>query len=127
MATAVERTDQKSPTAVLHGVSFKEYARLTRLDANSHLRMAYWDGTLEIMSPKLNDHDHPARRIGVIITTVTGVLDLPYDGTGSFRKSGSTGPNRGRYAFSVWKGQATSRSTRALPCRSSLRFSCKQP
>ena len=81
---------------VLRGVSFQQYSRLTRHPANSHLRMAFLDGTLEIMSPKLLQHEVPSRRISVIITTVADTLDIDYQGSGSytFRRKGD-GPLKG--------------------------------
>lgn len=95
MAT-VPQQQREGAAAVIHGVSYKEYARLTRLDANRHLRMAYFDGTLEIMSPELREHEVHSRRINSVITTVADVLDLPYSGTGSatFRRQGD-GPRKG--------------------------------
>ncbi len=96
MATVTKRGTQEAAAAVLHGVSYREYARLTRLDANRHLRMAYYDGTLEIMSPGMHEHEQPSRRISTIITSVADVLNLPYNGTGSFtvRRQGD-GPRKG--------------------------------
>ena len=96
MATAPRQNRQHPDVTVLRGVSFREYSRLTGLTANRHLRMAYWDGTLEIMSPKNYMHEIPSNRLRVIITTVADVLNLTYNGTGSFtvRRRGN-GPLKG--------------------------------
>ena len=96
MAT-VARSDRRHPdVTVLRGVSFKEYSRLTRLAANRFLRMAYWDGTLEIMSPILLEHERFSDRLRLLITTVADVLHLVYEGSGSFtlRRKGE-GPRKG--------------------------------
>ena len=80
MATVAH--ERRVGVTVVHGVTFKAYARMTRHPANAHLRMAYFDGTLEIMSPRIHKHEHPSRRISLIITTVADVVGITYDGTG---------------------------------------------
>ena len=94
MATVTTR--EESGVTVLCGVSYKEYARLTQHPGNSHMRMAYFDGTLEIMSPKIHKHEGPSRRISLIITKVADALDINYEGIGSgtFRRAGD-GPLKG--------------------------------
>ena len=96
MATATNRGTREGAAAVLHGVSYQEYARLTGLDANRHLRMAYFDGTLEMMSPRIHNHEHPSRRISLIITTVATTLGINYEaiGSGTIRRRGD-GPLKG--------------------------------
>jgi Uma2 family endonuclease len=81
----------------LHGVPYKAYVRLALAPENRHLRMAYHDGTLEIVSPKLRKHEAPSDRLRIIITAVADRFGLPYDGTGSYtyRRSGG-GPYRGK-------------------------------
>ena len=81
--TQEESATGQADVCVLHGVPFKMYARLTRHPDNAHLRMAYWDGTLEIMSPRIHKHEKPSRRISLIITTVAVVLKINYEGIGS--------------------------------------------
>jgi Uma2 family endonuclease len=82
---------------VLYPVPFKVYLKIALADRNSHLRMAYHDGTLEIVSPRLRHHEGGSRRLGIIVTTVADHLGLPYDGTGSYtyRRAGE-GPYRGK-------------------------------
>lgn len=82
---------------VLHRVPFKAYVRLALAPENRHLRMAYHDGTLEIVSPRLRKHERPSGRLRIIVTTVADRSGLAYDGTGSytFRMAGE-GPFRGK-------------------------------
>lgn len=81
---------------VLHGVTYSTYERLLRNSRNRHLRMAYFDGTLEIMSPKIRGHEIPSSRLRLIITTVADILDIDYQGVGAgtFRRRGD-GPRKG--------------------------------
>ena len=83
--------------AVLHGVPFKAYVRLAMAPENRHLRMAYHDGTQEIVSPKLRNHEGPSDKLRIIITTIANRLGLPFDGSGSYtyRRAGE-GPYRGK-------------------------------
>ena len=73
----------------LRGVSYKAYLRLVREPANFHLRMAYHDGVLEIMSPR-REHEQPASRIGMVIRAVTCELGIGCTGmrTTTFHRSG---------------------------------------
>ena len=94
--TQAESTTRKDEVCILHGVPFKFYARLTRHPENSHLRMAYYDGTLEIVSPTYHAHEGASRRLSLIITLVARALGLRYNGTGSLtiHRAGD-GPNQG--------------------------------
>ncbi len=85
------RTRHRSHVTVLHQVPYKVYARLTQADANRHLKMAYHDGTLEIVSPNLMRHEVASRRLSTIVTTVANRWGLAYDGAGgaTFRRGGS--------------------------------------
>ncbi len=107
MATAEEKSPatpgsrksaarDRSGVATLRGVRYPTYVRLVRHPSNFHLRMAYHDGVLEIMSP-LPQHESPARRIGMIVNAVTCELAIPCSGLGSttFHKSGD-GPRKGQ-------------------------------
>ncbi len=91
MATGNRR---RSAVTILYDVPFKAYVRIALTTKNRHLRMAYHDGTLEIVSPKLRKHERPSDRLRIIITAVADWLALPYDGTGSYtyRRAGE-----GRY------------------------------
>ena len=84
----------------LHGVSYDLYAQLRRVPANRHLRMAYHDGTLEIMSP-LYRQEKFSRRIGLIVLAVTAVLGIPCQGAGS-----TTFSRRGRRLLQGWGKEA---------------------
>lgn len=86
MATLARRRIRKT---VLRDVSYKTYVKLVRKPSNYHLRMTYYDGTLEIMSPQMI-HEVPSRRLGMIVLAVTSELDIPCSGTGSttFRRAG---------------------------------------
>jgi Uma2 family endonuclease len=94
MATVDRR---RSHVTVLYPVPFKLYVKIALAERNSHLRMSYHDGTLEIVSPKLRHHEGGSRRLAIIVTTVADHLGLPYDGTGSYtyRRAGD-GPYRGK-------------------------------
>src|SRR5689334_10542331 len=67
---------------VLHGVTYGEYLKLRRDEANDHLRMTYHDGTLELMSPEFI-HELPSRRLSVLIFVVCEELDIEFLGAGS--------------------------------------------
>ncbi len=96
MATVPRQKQQREgAAALLGGVSYKEYSRLTRLDGNAHVRMAYFDGTLEIMSPKTFKHESPSRRISFIITTVADALEISYEGPDKARFDARDGPLKG--------------------------------
>ena len=86
-----------STLQVLYKVRFKDYVRIIKAPENRHLRMAYHDGTLEIVSPKLSKHEAPSDRLRIIVTTVATRLGLTYDRTGSYtyRRAGE-GPYRGK-------------------------------
>lgn len=83
-------TRQFSHVTVLRRIPYKLYAQLADSPQNSHLRMAYHDGTLEIVSPILHEHEKGSRRLSTIVTTVAERLGLTYEGVGSttFRRSG---------------------------------------
>ena len=71
----------RAPT-ILRGIAYEDYVRIRDVPANGHLRMAYHDGTLEIMSPE-NLHEVPTRRIGLVIYEVAMGLGLSCTGTRS--------------------------------------------
>ena len=94
MATA---TRSHRDVLVLERVPFKTYVRLSRAEENQHLRMAYHDGTLEIVSPATQKHEIPSRRLSILVAMVADRLRLRYHGTRSstYRRSG-TGPFSGK-------------------------------
>ena len=67
---------------VLRGIAYDDYVRIRDVPANDHLRMTYYDGTLEIMSPE-HIHEVPSRRIGLVIYEVAIGLGISCTGTGS--------------------------------------------
>jgi Uma2 family endonuclease len=76
-----------APT-VLRGVTYGDYVRLRDEPDNGHLRMTYYDGTLEIMSPEFI-HEFDSRSFGVFFTVLCEELDIP------FRPAGATTFRRG--------------------------------
>ena len=99
MATVTNRDlDVRLPDVrFLYGVPYKTYVRLIRHPNNRHTRMAYYDGTLEIVSPIYYVHEGWSRRLSVIVTMVAKALNLDYNGTGgmSFHRAGD-GPLKGK-------------------------------
>jgi Uma2 family endonuclease len=77
---------------VLHRIPYKVYAELCRDPINRHVRMTYYDGTLEIMAPALYEHEHSAELLGMIVRAVAGELRIPCKGSGSttFRRGGES-------------------------------------
>ncbi len=94
MATVTRRHAQ---VAVLRHVPYKTYVRLTRAKANRHQRMAYHDGTLEIVTLRLGKHERPSARLRLVVTTVANAFQIEYEGTDSatFSKAGE-GPYQGK-------------------------------
>jgi Uma2 family endonuclease len=88
MATITRRRDQ---VTILREVPYSVYVALSDEEANDKLRMTYFNGTLEIMSPEYR-HEAGARRLSVIVLAVTTELDIPCEGAGSttFRRGGET-------------------------------------
>jgi Uma2 family endonuclease len=92
MASATPRASKE---LALQRVPYDVYARLRDEPTNGHLRMAFHDGTLEIMSPEYI-HEVPSRRLGLLIAILAGELGLPCTGSASttFRRRGA-GPFKG--------------------------------
>jgi Uma2 family endonuclease len=59
-----------SDVTVMYKVPYKVYARLTEVHENRHLKMAYHDGILEIVSPRLRHHEEPAVKFRWIVTAI---------------------------------------------------------
>jgi Uma2 family endonuclease len=81
---------------VLRGVPYEVYVRLRDEPDNDHLRMTYYDGTLEIMSPE-SIHERPSRRFGHFFAVLCEELDIPFEAAGSttFRR-GEPGSKKGK-------------------------------
>ena len=61
---------------VLRNVPWDYYARLRGDDANRHVRMSYYKGTLELMSPRYR-HEKSTARLGQFVMRFTEVMDIP--------------------------------------------------
>jgi Uma2 family endonuclease len=85
-----------SPVFSLRGVSYDFYEEVRLAPGNRGLRMTYYNGTLEIMSP-LYRHEKYSWRLGLIILAVTSVLGIPCTGSGS-----TTFKRRGRRMKRGW-------------------------
>jgi Uma2 family endonuclease len=91
-------TPRASRVLALQGVPYKVYVRLRDDPRNDHLRMTYFDGTLEVMSPATR-HEYPSRRFGIIIYEIVTALGIECQGLRSttFRKRGeSTDKEKGK-------------------------------
>jgi len=86
MATVVR--DEDIDATVLHGVTFKAYAQMVRQPSNYRLRMTFHDGVLEIVSPKIAQHEIPSARFFLLVSTIAEVLNLDYLATlsGTFQR-----------------------------------------
>jgi Uma2 family endonuclease len=67
---------------VLNGVSWRDYLVLRELLDSPGLRMAYCEGTLELMSPS-EQHEHTKKLIARLLETFAIERDIPLDGKGS--------------------------------------------
>jgi Uma2 family endonuclease len=67
---------------VLRNVPWKAYAEFRDDDANQQVRMSYYKGTLELMSPRYR-HEKHNRRLGHLIWELVVALDLPCACAGS--------------------------------------------
>ncbi|MEO6809912.1 MAG: Uma2 family endonuclease [Isosphaeraceae bacterium] len=91
MATVTRRDGP----ATLKGVPYATYLQLRNAPGNQGLRMTYFDGTLEIMSPEYR-HENPTRKFDLLIRNIVAAFGIPCTCAGSttFRKGGP-GPKRG--------------------------------
>ncbi len=81
MATDIRMTSEPvAEGTVLRGISWATYRKLRDNPENQHVRMAYLDGTLTLMSPQFL-HDKSSRRLGLIVDMVTMALLIPAQGT----------------------------------------------
>ena len=76
MATVEKALLRGEKRIVLSGVSWKLYEQLRENEENWHVRMAYDNGRLELMSPS-PDHAAIKRLIGRMIEAVTEELNVP--------------------------------------------------
>jgi Uma2 family endonuclease len=90
--------DKRHPhVVILYRVRYRTYVRLTGATDNRHLKMAYHDGTLEVLSLRLFRHEKASYRLGCVVTTIAERLGLRYHCTRgtTFHRSGD-GPFRGK-------------------------------
>jgi Uma2 family endonuclease len=71
-----EPSGKHSDRVVLRNVPWEYYARLRDDEANRHLRMSYFKGALELMSPRYR-HERSAARLGQFVMKLAEVLDIP--------------------------------------------------
>ncbi len=98
MATATESAlpatapanqgDAAGTRLILRGIPWDLYVQLCDADEHRKVKMAYLDGTLELMAPEYV-HDSISRRLGLFVNVVGEVLDIPCQGAGSttFRRT----------------------------------------
>jgi Uma2 family endonuclease len=80
-------TQGHAPTT-LRGVPYDVYVQLCNDRRNRHLRMIYFNGTLQIMAPAQFRHEKGSRRLGLIVLAYAVVFELDCEGARSttFRK-----------------------------------------
>ena len=76
MATVAHIVLRGETRIVLSGISWNLYEQLRSNEENWHVRMAYDDGRLELMSPSLG-HERIKRLIGRMIETFTEEMNIP--------------------------------------------------
>jgi Uma2 family endonuclease len=69
--------------AVLHRVPYGWYVKLRDDHANDGVKLTYWSGTPEIVSPTLYEHERSSSRLDKVILAVTGERQIPCEATGS--------------------------------------------
>jgi len=86
---------QDASALTLHDVPWNLYVQLRDLDANSHLRMTYHDGTLIFVSLQYI-HERSSQRLGMLVRLVAAGLGIDVAGTGTttLRRKG-VGPRKG--------------------------------
>src|SRR5437868_12817344 len=95
MATATtppsaDEFSQDAARVVLRNVPWDSYVRLRDDEANRHVRMDYYQGTLELMSPRYR-HEKYNRRLDRLVWELVVELGIPCACAGSttFRREGS--------------------------------------
>lgn len=80
----------------LDDVAWKTYCALNDAEANDHVRMAYLDGSLTLMSPEYV-HDVPIELLSMLVRIVTAALGLEVLGirTTTMRRAAPPGALRG--------------------------------
>ena len=75
---------------ILGDVPWDTYVRLRDSDKNQHIRMAYYKGTLEFMSPRYR-HEKYSRRLDRLVWELVVELEVPcaFAGSTTLRKEGA--------------------------------------
>jgi Uma2 family endonuclease len=81
-AAAASPPDDGEQRFILHGVSWRDYLVLRDVLDHPGLRMAYCEGTLELMSPS-EAHEHKKKLIARLLEIYALERDVPLDGKGS--------------------------------------------
>jgi Uma2 family endonuclease len=66
----------------LRGVNYDVYVQLRDAWGNRHLRMTYFDGVLEIMSPEFR-HEKPSRRFAFLVAAYAAAFEVDFEPAGS--------------------------------------------
>lgn len=79
----ITSTSSRADRVVLHGISWEQFERLLE-DLGDHraARIAYDNGTLEIMTP-LPEHEHFKEVIGDAVKDIADELEMDYESYGS--------------------------------------------
>ena len=76
-------TQRRADRVLLHNISWQQFENLlVDLGESRGVRVAYDDGTLEIMTP-LPEHEYYKETLGISIQDIAEVLDLDYESLGS--------------------------------------------
>ncbi|MBE9126294.1 MULTISPECIES: Uma2 family endonuclease [unclassified Coleofasciculus] len=76
-------TQRRANRVVLHNISWQQFENLlVDLGESRAARVAYDDGTLEIMTP-LPEHEYYKETISIVIQDIAEVLDRDYESLGS--------------------------------------------
>lgn len=76
-------TQRRADRVVLHNISWQQFENLLEdLGENRAARVAYDDGSLEIMTP-LPEHEYYKETISIAIQDIADVLDQDYESLGS--------------------------------------------
>ena len=76
-------TQRRADRVVLHNISWQQFENLlVDLGESRAARVAYDDGTLEIMTP-LPEHEYYKETISIVIQDIAEVLDRDYESLGS--------------------------------------------
>jgi len=74
---------REGSSITLHSQTWQDWENiLEELGEDRHTRLAYYQGTLEIMSP-LSRHEHPHRIIGYIVTAILDAQGRDWEDFGS--------------------------------------------